>query len=651
MKKNTLALMSIVMTLLIFTTCKEEIEVTPLDIQLIVSPDTLIIMDDGEKVGKMFLSTKPKGKVDYTVTNIPNWLQVTPLEGSINGNIVPLEVIGFADNLDEGIYEGKIEIISNIGGSSSVAVKMIVEGHPKIKTNIEKLSFPANVSTIWIEIENIGTGLLNWHIEDLPDWISVSRRYGYLEHGEKSLLLVTCNRANLDIKTYSTNLIINSNSEVDLLALPIEMDVPELIDMQLTHSELLYDFFSEKKEFYLKNVGNTNLTWKSECENYLILSPSSGSLVRGDSVLVNVTIDRDNILSGTLNTTISLIYNLGNSKNINVDVNHFNDTKWILDRNIVDAEFCKHSNKIIIVSTSPNRLSIIDPELKQIKSVNLNTTPKCLSVKSDGSLAAVGHNGFVTYVDLNSQTIDREYSISCDAFDIAIADNNWTYITPNRDQWEYLRCVDYSNGRESLHTAVLNNSIYEKSKIKYLPNSNYIYLCNTSLSSTSLEKMDISDGTAKYLYQNFDASTSGDFWFSNNGKRIFTMGHKVYKTSELENEDLQYNGRIESLNSLLFVDHSETANKLFAVTYKREWYDQIISSQIEVFNDTYLNYLKTYEFEQFLVPSGIEGGRLVMAEGRYVFANRLGTKIYSIVKANNESGLLYDWAIQNINIE
>lgn len=648
MKITILTIASIVMIVLVFATCKKE-EVSPIDVQLIVSPDTLIILDE-DIVNQIYLSTKPKGKIDYIISNYPAWLQITPLEGSINGNILPIEINALKENLEEGIYEGKIEIISNIAGSSFVKVIMDVDGHPKIQTSIKTLSFKENISSIELEIENTGTGFLIWSIEDLPSWLTVSKKNGYLEKGAKSILLISCNRSLLDKNIYTSSLSIISNSDVALPAIPIEMVVPEIIDMELTHSELLFDYYTENKEVYLKNIGNSTLAWNSNSESYFNLIPNSGTLLKGDSVLINITIDRTSMQTGVSNSTITIKNNLEINKNINIKVNHFNNTKWILDQNVVDAEFCKATNRLIIVSTSPNRLSILDPDLNQIESINLNTTPKCISVNKDGSLAVVGHNGYITYVDLSAKTIDKEYPISCDAFDIAIVDNKWCYITPNSDQWEYLRCINYSNGTETLHTQSGNHTIYEKSRIKHQPNSNYVYLCNTTLSSTSLEKMDITLGTANYLYQEFDASTWGNFWFSDNGNRIFTTSKKVYKTSELKDEDLQYNGSIESTNALFWVDHSETANKIFAIT-KGQWYNDPISSQIDVFNGTYLNYITNYKLEQFLVPSGIEGGKLVNAEGRFVFSNKLGTKIYSIVQASNESGLLNDWAIQNVNIE
>lgn len=82
-----------------------------------------------------------------------------------------------------------------------------------------------------------------------------------------------------------------------------------------------------------------------------------------------------------------------------------------------------------------------------------------------------------------------------------------------------------------------------------------------------------------------------------------------------------------------------------------DWYDEPNYSQIDVFDASYVNYINSYQFQDFLVPKGNEGGELFSAEGYYVFTNNEGTKIYSIVKADEESGLVNDWAINTINIE
>jgi len=47
----------------------------------------------------------------------------------------------------------------------------------------------------------------------------------------------------------------------------------------------------------------------------------------------------------------------------------------------------------------------------------------------------------------------------------------------------------------------------------------------------------------------------------------------------------------------------------------------------------------------------MNGSKLFSGEGKYVFLNCNGSKAYVLLKANSASGLYYEWALQDINIQ
>jgi hypothetical protein len=99
--------------------------------------------------------------------------------------------------------------------------------------------------------------------------------------------------------------------------------------------------------------------------------------------------------------------------------------------------------------------------------------------------------------------------------------------------------------------------------------------------------------------------------------------------------------------------HSKVIDKFFLVThaYNSSYSELIPASEVMEFNYTYLNYIKKYTLEQFIVPVNQTEAKFVNAEGNFVFVNKNGTSLYVIVRANKSSGLLNDWAIQNIAIQ
>ena len=52
----------------------------------------------------------------------------------------------------------------------------------------------------------------------------------------------------------------------------------------------------------------------------------------------------------------------------------------------------------------------------------------------------------------------------------------------------------------------------------------------------------------------------------------------------------------------------------------------------------------------FLVPENGGAGKFYQSEGQFVFVNSTGTKIVTLVKAEETSGLLLDWAVVTFDV-
>jgi len=625
------------------TCCKLE-ESLPSNIQLIASPDTLVLSDTAA-FKEIFLSTRPKGSVDYVMTDYPSWLRPSKTEGTLGDGINSIRLVPNVKGMNQGVYHSKVSFISDFAGTAVVEVYMNVGSHPVIGINQSALSFSADTKTVSLKIKNTGTGMLEWSIGEKPAWLSFSNSGGYLLKGEEDVVVVECNQNGMNADTYTYDLKISSNSEKELAAIPVQMVVPEIVRMEALTTSILFDYFSTRKTVLLTNIGNQSVNWSVASKpSYFSVSPASGTLAKGDTTSITINIDRSSLTTGVLSSNLVFKTQLNEETKVPVTTNHYKSNQWILDRAIIDAEYDKTTDKLIIVSTSPNRLSIINPETKAIESIDLSTTPRCVSVNAEGTIAVVGHNGYVTYVDLTNKKVLHIWPITCDAWDITFGKNNWCYVTPNEDQWESVYSMNGETG-----AVTLTGSIYEKTLVKSQPNSNYIYLSNTVTSSSALEKFATSANVASYLYENFDSDTGGKFWFSNDGTRIFSSNKRTYSASEIKASDMLYRGSVESTSNIYWVDHSAAAKKVFTIGTE-SLYSNITNSKLDYYNDTYLNYLGSISFEQFMIPSGTEGGRLYNAEGKYVFANKTGTRVYAIVQANSAASMAVNWAIQGFDI-
>lgn len=647
MKKRFIINILLCSFILFFVSCEKQNAV----LELNVSPDTLYIMDE-DSIKDLYLSTKPSGETDYIVSSKPKWLSVESTAGVINGKISLVRLRPLKDKLDEGVYAGKISIITDVAGSKTVQVFMSVNGHPKIATNLSELKFPENVNEQTLIIENKGTGILNWSINDSTKWLRFSTLTGYLYKGQKAMVVVYCDRTSLDNSTYTSSFSITSNSEVEIQPLTVTMDVPKSAGLKLSKENLLFDYFSESTEVYLKNTGNINYNWSVDAHSLFAATPSSGTLIKGDSVRVKISLNRTNLQTGTINSGIIINTSENLKDTIKAQINHFQNTKWLLEKSLIDVEFSKETNKIISISTNPNCVSIIDPDTRTIETITINAEPKCLSVNKNGDHVAVGHNGLVTLINLNTKSIEKEVSVGCDALDIILTTNNWAYVFPVRDQWTSIHCLNLTT---SVETVQAGYSIYAGTVGRLHPSEKWIYGADNGLSPSDIEKYNIENGTAVNMYDSpyhGDYPMSGNLWFSEDGDRIFTKGKTVLKTSSDKAQDMVYNGSLSCVDNIKTLVHSKTNDKIYLVTQVGYYLADIVAaSEVLTYNYTYLNYLQKYTLESFMVPTGQNGGKLYNAEGQFVFANKAGTKLYVVVKATNASGLLNGWAVQNFDIQ
>jgi len=654
MKTKLFVLISLV--ILLITSCGEdEKEKVPIDIQILASPDTLLINDD--EIKDVFLSTQPKGKVDFVVSQSPSWLELEKESGQLDGSIMPIEVSPIIDNLDEGVYEGDIDIVTDAAGKASIHVILDVDGHPKMDVNVDQLVIDEDNPQVELVIENTGTGVLEWQLEEIPEWINVSISQGYLTKGEKSSIIVTGIFTGLTVGSHSAVLNFSSNSETSVDEINVEIIVPEYVAMEPTNSRLLFDYFENTKLLVLRNTGNAEINWSlHSVADYLNASKTSGSIAIGDSVKIEVEVDRNQMSNGEYVSEIIFEDQNQVKSKVEVVVKHYASTKKILDYTVVDAEYSKITNKLIFVS-SEHTICVYDSETEAISSLNLSYLPTCVSVSLDGSKAVVGHDGKVSYVDLASLSLVSTRDISCSALDIVLGDNNWAYVFPIKDQWEDIRCIDLDdeNSGETLHTGY---SIYAGTKAKLHPSGKYIYGADNGSSPSDLEKYDIQGGTAVYLYDSpyhGDYNIGGDLWFSEDGLRVFTKGGTVFKTSEIKEQDMLYNGTIQLESEVSYynariqgLDHSEASKSLFVISSGEGW-DASNKPYLYVYNSDNLVFKERIDLEGYMVEDNQGSGTVYEAEPYFVFSKSDGTKAIVLTKAIG-SGMIKEWAIQTFDV-
>ena len=380
--------------------------------------------------------------------------------------------------------------------------------------------------------------------------------------------------------------------------------------------------------------GGKTLTYKWN----IVSKPLSSAATLSDSSIVNPSFTAD-IVGLYL---VSLIVNDGikDSKPDYVIVKA-DKLKRTLEFQVVDAEYSKQFDKIIMISSEPKQLHIFDPLSGDNSSINLPLIPTCVSVGPDGLFAAVGHDGWVSYINLNTITLEKTIAVSTDVLDIVLAGNGYIYAFPARDQWERIRCVNITSEIETLHTG---GSIYAGTLAKLHPDGLAIYGADNGLSPSDIEKYDITSGTAEYLYDSpyhGDYAMCGDLWFSDDGLRIFTRCGNVFRTSNTQALDMIYNGSLSELGLITHLSHSISAGRVAVIPGENFWPSPSPDDTVlQLYDYTFLVYENSIALPTFSVGQNTYPGH-----GKFVFFNGDGTQYYVIIQADSTSGLLYDHAV------
>ena len=511
---------------------------------------------------------------------------------------------------------------------------------PHLIVSADTLVFKGN-QTCTLTVTTNNTERREFYAYSPCEWIRVNPTSGRVTEGETVEITLTSYLEDPLVVQEGTLFLTSAydNKEVKLIGLPDDYSSYLLTD-RLFFPENVNDAIMR-----ISNYGNTTLDYSiSASTSFISLSHTSGQLATMQSASINVSIDREHLLTvahPALYVTID-----GSVDTIPVVL----EKKMMLPNDVVDAEYAKATDLLVYVS-SDAKLNIYHPDTQEISAVALSYLPTCVSISPDGTKAVVGHDAHATYIDLMTATILTVNDITCDAFDIVLTDDGWTYVFPREDQWENIHYINVTNNNalEGYST----RSIYAGTKARLHPSGKYLFDAEP-LSSSSSEKFDIQDGEPRYITSSYynDHTVDGNLWFEENGERMFCRSGTVFKTNDPQN-DFVYNGSIAlegSYNNILWLDHLALKNEIYLVIQGYDWsYGETYSPYVYVYNSDNLTYKTKIRIEDYAVTTNGENN-VYTASPCYVFAHSNGAELYVITKTN-DSGMARDWAIQTIDFE
>ena len=620
------------------------------DPQIIVFPEILRINDTS--VDTLTLSVQPASKVHWEITTKPDWLTVSPSSGNINKQLIKIVVSLRTGEMPPGNYYGNLEIITDGAGKASAEVKLTIDPHPAAEVEPTTLTFLENEGHKNIIIENTGTGFLEWEFSSYPEWIEFDYYAGIVGNSDTMHVKATAVRTKIPVGIEESQIILTSNAEDGGIQLETSLEVPVMPDLLLSSLDIRIGYFENSKDFSIMNTGNVPYGWSiGSAQGYLTFSPSSGHLDFGDSAHVTLSVNRDMLDSLEYSTSLTVVNDYNQSVHVPVTIKHYEEKKWLINGSIIDAEFDRNNEVIVAISDTPYRIRKFAPVNEVEDSLQLTLRPTCISVGVDGNFAVVGHDGYFSYVNLTTMQVVETYPVTTEAFDIILAPNNWVYVMPAEDQWERIRCFNLSSESETIQTG---DYIRERTKMKLHPLGNYIYGADNGLSPSDIEKYDITNGTAEYLYDSpyhGDYEFNGDIWISDDGQLLFVKSRNVFNSSTVRENDMTYSGNLEGTGQVITLDHHSSIGKIYAIFSSGGYWSETPDSEVRIYGDDLLNFIEVKELPQFFVPDNAGGGMFYKSKGHYGFFNEDGSKFYVLVSTNYDSEDETQWAITSLDIE
>ena len=224
------------------------------------------------------------------------------------------------------------------------------------------------------------------------------------------------------------------------------------------------------------------------------------------------------------------------------------ESRTALPHNIIDAEFSKALNQIVVVASYPaNSLYIYDIATATERQQLLSRIPTSVSVSPDGLTAAVGHEKRISIVDLTSvgqpgAPDPMRLNVSIDVFDLVLAGNGYVHAFPSESGFRQLFSVEIATNTET----GVSGQIGSPQHGRLHPSGDFIYSTDEFAFPGSLEKWNVADGVAESLYSQFpgEVPICNNLWFSETGATIFTPCSFTFRSSTDSAQDMQNTGSI-----------------------------------------------------------------------------------------------------------
>lgn len=489
--------------------------------------------------------------------------------------------------------------------------------------------------------------VLDWSVEFEEEWLIIEPSSGKIDN-DIIEIIVQADTSKLTESYIHAEVEFKGQQTYKIADLFIQFKRSQEVNgIEVSDEEIIIDYEVDTSSFFISNTGTSELSWDiSDIPDYLILSESSGILEGGEETKIMISADREGLNTIDYFSYLKINSNVSESIIVSVILKNYNDQLDILPYLITDAIYVQSKDKIAIICSDPNQLLLLDPETLTMESLDLANGNISFSVEPEGNYAAIGYPDKFLLINLNSLTVENEYTVELELYSVLFRNENWAYVFSSEvlyaNSYTHVQSVNLTSGEITQNY----NWVYTNQKGQVHASDDYIYAKGAS----RFYKYDITSDTASRLYYKSGGSYVNQFWLTDEGDRMFLDNGNVLRLSENEEEDLVYGGSLGEDIELVGFDQASSQNLIFCLNKDTEIDSYDICTNLRTYTLDFIDLTDEIKLPSYFVPSSPTGGEVFQPDGKFVFVNSTEDKAFVLQRAIEGYPEYYNWALATIDI-
>lgn len=287
---------------------------------------------------------------------------------------------------------------------------------------------------------------------------------------------------------------------------------------------------------------------------------------------------------------------------------------------LIDAEYSKNLERWVTVSDAPATLHVFNPATGTDADVALGFPPTAVGISPDGLRAAVGHNGHLSIVDLQTLAVVSTYPLTINIGDVVFgADNRVHCLQHVETGWGRFDTVDLTSG------AVASMNVTLTGRGRLHPTDSTMYATDYG---SGLQKFDVSGSPVAFVRRSPFGGASGEMWFTNDGFTMVTSSRTVCFSSGNPTIDMTVRSTLAGTGFIWSMADAPSHGELAVVSYEYGSGSNPEASHLDVFDDQ-----QFMPREVIPLPKIVAGTTPYLGTGRFVAYRTDGSTLYVIAKA------------------